>query len=140
MTSNEQHRSGHVVIGVDTRKPVHVAAVMDTIGGMLATLTIPTDTGGFQQLLDWATPFGKILAFGVEGTGFYSATLASFLRRAGHKVVEADRPDRRLRRMNGKSDTLDAENAARAALAASRQPLPECRRRSRDDPSAQDRP
>ncbi|MDX3764103.1 IS110 family transposase, partial [Streptomyces sp. AK02-04a] len=117
MNTNEQHMSGHVVIGVDTHKHVHVAAVMDTIGGILATLTIPTDTGGFQQLLDWATSFGKVLAFGVEGTGSYGATLASFLRRAGHKVVEAGRPDRRLRRMNGKSDTLDAENAARAVLA-----------------------
>ena len=117
MNTNEQHMSGHVVIGVDTHKHVHVAAVMDTIGGILATLTIPTDTGGFQQLLDRATSFGKVLAFGVEGTGSYGATLASFLRRAGHKVVEAGRPDRRLRRMNGKSDTLDAENAARAVLA-----------------------
>lgn len=117
MNNSGQPRSGHVVIGVDTHKHVHVAAVMDTIGGILATLTIPTDTGGFQQLLDCATPFGRILAFGVEGTGSYGATLASFLRRAGHKVVEAGRPDRRLRRMNGKSDTLDAENAARAVLA-----------------------
>ncbi|WP_218058281.1 transposase [Streptomyces sp. Wb2n-11] len=108
MHTSEQVRSGHIVIGVDTHKHVHVAAVMDTIGGILATLTIPTDTGGFQQLLDWAAPFGRILAFGVEGTGSYGATLASFLRRNGHKVVEAGRPDRRLRRMNGKSDTLDA--------------------------------
>lgn len=114
---NDQTRSGDVVIGVDTHKHVHVAAVMDTIGGVLATLTIPTDTGGFQQLLGWAGAYGRILAFGVEGTGSYGATLASFLRRAGHKVVEAGRPDRRLRRMNGKSDTLDAENAARAVLA-----------------------
>ncbi|WP_371666558.1 IS110 family transposase [Streptomyces sp. NBC_00289] len=97
---------------------------MDTIGKILATLTIPTDTGGFQQLLDWATSFGKVLAFGVEGTGFYGATLASFLRRAGHKVVEAGRPDRRLRRMNGKSDTLDAENAAPRFSPALPPPLP----------------
>lgn len=117
MNSNEQTRSGHVVVGVDTHKHVHVAAVMDTIGGILATLTIPTDTGGFQQLSDWASSYGQVLAFGIEGTGSYGATLASFLRRRGHKVVEAGRPDRRLRRMNGKSDTLDAENAARAVLA-----------------------
>ncbi|MET7701567.1 transposase [Streptomyces sp. NPDC005485] len=95
----------------------YVAAVMDTIGGILATLTIPTDTGGFQQLADWAASFGTVLTFGIEGTGSYGATLTSFLRRSGHKVVEAGRPDRRLRRMNGKSDTLDAENAARAVLA-----------------------
>lgn len=43
-------RSGHVVIGVDTHKHVHVAAVLDPIGGILATLTIPTDKGGFAQL------------------------------------------------------------------------------------------
>ena len=117
MSTLEQVRSGHVVIGVDTHKHVHVAAAMDTIGGIVGTLTIPTDTGGFQQLLDWAGGFGRVLAFGIEGTGSYGATLTSFLRRSGHKVVEAGRPDRRIRRMNGKSDTLDAENAARAVLA-----------------------
>ena len=68
-------------------------------------------------MADRAASFGTILAFGIEGTGSYGATLASFLRRTGHRVVEAGRPDRLLRRMNGKSDTLDAENAARAKLA-----------------------
>jgi transposase len=33
------------------------------------------------------------------------------------KVVEVDRPDRRLRRQRGKSDPIDAEAAARAVLA-----------------------
>ncbi|MFG2304452.1 transposase [Actinacidiphila glaucinigra] len=57
MHHSEQPKSGHVLIGVDTHKHVHVAAVMDTIGGILATMTIPTDTGGFQQLADWAVSF-----------------------------------------------------------------------------------
>ncbi len=117
MTTLDPVRSGHVVVGVDTHKHVHVAAVIDTIGGILATLTITTDTSGFTQLLDWASSFGKILAFGVEGTGSYGATLTSYLRRHGHKVVEAGRTDRRARRVNGKSDILDAENAARSVLA-----------------------
>ncbi|MEU8836556.1 transposase [Streptomyces sp900116325] len=120
MQTSEQPRSGHVVIGVDTHKHVHVAAVMDTIGGILATLTIPTDTGGFQQLADWAASFGTVLAFGIEGTGSYGATLTSFLRRAGHKVVEAGRPVRRLRRMNGKSDTLDVRTPPAPCLPGSR--------------------
>ncbi|MFJ9006081.1 transposase [Streptomyces canus] len=124
MNNSGQPRSGHVVIGVVTHQHVHVAAVMDTIGGIPATLMIPTDTGGFQQLLDGPNSFGRILAFEVEGTGSYGATPASFLRRSGQKVVEAGRPDRRLRRMNGKSDTLDAGNAARAVLAGSRPPPP----------------
>lgn len=110
-------RSGHVVVGVDTHKHVHVAAVMDSIGGILATLTIATDSGGFRQLLDWAASFGQIIAFGIEGTGSYGAGLTSFVRRNGHRVIEVNRPDRRMRRLAGKSDTLDAENAARAVLA-----------------------
>jgi transposase len=93
VNTNEQRMSGHVVIGLDTHTHVPVAAVIDTIGGILATLTIPTDTGGFQHLPDRATSFGKVLAFGVEGTGPYGATLASFLRRAGHTVAEAGRTD-----------------------------------------------
>lgn len=112
-----EFRSGHVVIGVDTHKHIHVAAVMDAVGGILATLTVPTDSGGFRQLLDWAASFGRVIAFGIEGTGSYGSGLASFVRRHGHKVVEVSRPDRRLRRLHGKSDTLDAENAARAVLA-----------------------
>lgn len=110
-------RSGYVVVGVDTHKHIHVAAVMDSVAGILDTLTIPTDTPGFAKLTAWAHTYGQILVFGIEGTGSYGAGLTSYLRRQGHRVVEAGRPDRRLRRMNGKSDTLDAENAARAALA-----------------------
>ena len=64
-----QTRSGHVVIGVNTHKHIHVAAVMDSVGGIIATKTIATDTGGFRQLLDWASEFGQIIAFEIEGTG-----------------------------------------------------------------------
>lgn len=83
MTTLETVRSGHVVIGVDTHKHIHVAAAMDTIGGILATLTVATNASGFAQLLDWAAGFGNIVAFGIEGTGSYGATLTSFLRRDG---------------------------------------------------------
>jgi len=106
-----------VVIGVDTHKHIHVAVAMDTVGAVLASLTIATDSGGFRQLLQWAQGLGKISAFGIEGTGSYGSSVASYVRRHGYKVVEVSRPDRRLRRLNGKSDTLDAENAARAVLA-----------------------
>lgn len=58
MTELETARSGHVVIRVDTHKHVDVAVVMDSIGGILATLTITTDTAGLTLLLEWATGFG----------------------------------------------------------------------------------
>jgi len=53
----------------------------------------------------------------VEGTGSYGASLARFLARAGVTVVEVDRPNRQARRRSGKTDSLDAVEAARAALA-----------------------
>ena len=53
---------------------------------------------------------------GVEGTGAYGAGLARHLRGRGVVVVEVDRPNRQERRRNGKSDELDAIEAARAVL------------------------
>jgi len=92
-------RSGHIVIGVDTHKHIHVAAALDSIGGIIATITVATDSDGFKQLLEWAATFGQIIAFGIEGTGSYRAGLTSFVRRAGHRVIEVNRPDRRMRRL-----------------------------------------
>ena len=41
----------------------------------------------------------------------------SALRRRGHRIVEVNRGNRQARRTNGKSDTADAEVAARQVLA-----------------------
>ncbi len=103
---------GKVVVGVDTHKHVHTAVAVDVIGGNQGTVSVPADSGGYAHLTEWACGFGQVLAFGVEGTGSYGAGLASFLRRRGHRVVEVNRPDRRVRRQRGKSDPIDAENAA----------------------------
>lgn len=86
-------------------------------------LTIGADSIGYAALASWAEQLGRP-AFGIEGTGSYGAGLASFLRRRGHKIVEVDRGDRRGRRSNGKSDTLDAEAAARAVLSGSAAAVP----------------
>jgi transposase len=56
------------------------------------------------------------LRVGIEGTGVYGAGLCRAARDAGLAVVEVDRPDRKARRFQGKSDTIDAYAAARAAL------------------------
>src|SRR5207245_3079339 len=52
----------------------------------------------------------------LEGTGAYGAGVARHLRSRGVEVIEVDRPNRQLRRRGGKSDTIDAIEAARAAL------------------------
>ncbi|MFF3404356.1 hypothetical protein ACFYW6_38785 [Streptomyces sp. NPDC002659] len=102
---------GKVVVGVNTHKYIHTA--VDVVGGVQGTGSVSADRGGYVQLDSWARQFGYVLAFGVEGTGSCGAGLVSHLRRRGHRLVEANRPDRRVRRQRGKSDPSDAENAAR---------------------------
>jgi len=106
-----------VVIGVDTHKDVHVAVALDFLGARLATTTIPVGAKGYQALDTWAAALGPIRAFGIEGTGSYGSGLSRFLRKHGHVVLEVSRPNRQLRRQKGKSDAVDAENAARVVLA-----------------------
>jgi len=105
-----------IVVGVDTHKHVHVAVAVDQLGARLGELVIPVDSGGYRQLDEWSATQGRVDTFGIEGTGSYGAGLTSYLRRQGHRIVEVNRGDRRARRANGKSDTLDAEAAARAVL------------------------
>jgi transposase len=102
--------------GVDTHLDVHVAAALDPLGGLLGSRSFETSPAGFRELLGWLESFGAVSRVGVEGTGAYGAGLARFLRRAGVEVLEVDRPNRAVRRRGGKSDPLDAIEAARAVL------------------------
>ena len=105
--------------GVDTHADVHVAAGVDTNGGMLGIDSFPTNEAGYRSLRDWLCGFGPVVKVGVEGTGSYGVGLARHFHREGIVVVEVDRPDRQKRRKLGKSDPVDAEAAARAALSGS---------------------
>jgi transposase len=116
-----------VVGGVDTHKDTHTAAVIDTAGRMLGHATFPATGAGYAQLLGWLTGFGRLLLVGIEGTGVYGSGLAAHLRGQGVEMVEVDRPDRKARRWQGKSDPVDAEAAARAALAARATGIPKDR-------------
>jgi transposase len=102
--------------GVDTHLDLNVAAALDAIGGLLGVAEFPTTSAGHRALLGWLSGFGPVARAGVEGTGSYGAGVARFLRAAGVEVVEVDRPNRQARRRAGKSDPLDAIEAARAAL------------------------
>lgn len=107
-----------IIIGVDTHKDQHVAVAIDGLGGRVGELAVPAKPGGYAQLVAWSATLGSVARFGVEGTGSYGSGLARFLRRHGHKVIEVSRPPRKgERRRAGKSDTIDAEHAAREVLA-----------------------
>jgi transposase len=69
-----------------------------------------------RALLAWVGTFGVLRRAGVEGTGSYGAALSRHLRAAGVEVIEVNAPDKATRRHRGKTDTLDAEAAARAVL------------------------
>jgi len=103
--------------GVDTHKDTHTAAALDSSGRLLGTVTFPASQSGYVELLDWLRTFGTVERVGVEGTGSYGSGLATHLRAEGVTVLEVNRPSRQARRRNGKSDTADAEAAARATLA-----------------------
>jgi transposase len=106
-----------VTAGVDTHKDTHTAAVLDATGRLLGHQEFPATPPGYTALLAWLRSHGALARVGVEGTGVYGAGLAGHLQAAGVELVEVDRPDRKTRRWQGKSDPVDAEAAARAAQA-----------------------
>lgn len=112
------------MIGVDTHKYIHVAVALDDFGGILGAEKFTADALGYEQLIDWSMSHGHLLTFAIEGTGSYGAGLTAAVRRRDIGVVEVMRTDRRDRRLRGKSDFLDAENAARAVLAGNADAIP----------------
>lgn len=106
-----------VVIGVDTHKHTHTAAVIEaTTGAVLETVTVETDPAGYDELVAMADRASGLRAWSIEGTGGYGAGL---VRHLAHQewVIELDRPNRPARRNGAKSDELDAIRAGREALA-----------------------
>jgi transposase len=109
------------VIGVDTHADSHTAAVVvAATGAVLETITVAAAPHGYEQVLALAERHGGLRAFAVEGAGGYGAGLARHLAAVGETVVELDRPARPARRGGRRSDPLDAERAARDALARTR--------------------
>jgi transposase len=72
-----------VVLGVDTHKDTHVAAVLDPVGALLGSRCFATTAAGYQQLLCWAQALGRVRRAGVECTGSYGAALTRHLLAAG---------------------------------------------------------
>lgn len=126
MTSQEEQRQ--VVVGVDTHKLTHHAAVLDAnTGKLLANSEFRATKAGYAKLLAWVITFGSLVKAGVEGTGSYGAGLHRYLQVAGVVVIEVSRPNRQDRRARGKSDPIDAINAGRMVLSESAVTIPKDR-------------
>ncbi|WP_406048291.1 IS110 family transposase [Kribbella sp. NBC_00889] len=103
--------------GVDTHADtIHVAAV-DQVGRELGDREFGTTPDGYRAALAFLATFGTLVVIGIEGTSSYGAGLTRAAQAAGIEVREVTRPDRARRRMRGKSDPLDAYQAAHAVLA-----------------------
>jgi transposase len=106
-----------LVIGVDTHKDTHTAAVVAAAtGAVLEQTTVAATPAGYQQLLRLADRDDGRRVWAIEGTGGYGAGLTRFLAAHQEQVVELDRPERTARRHGAKSDPIDATRAAREAL------------------------
>jgi transposase len=126
MTTMTQ-RTRRVVGGIDTHGEVNVAAVIDETGQACGHASFPTTAVGHRQLLAWLCGHGDVVRVGVEGTGSWGAGIARHLTAHGVPIVEVDRANRQLRRHRGKSDPIDAEAAARAALNGEATGIPKSR-------------
>jgi transposase len=109
--------TGVVTGGVDAHADSHEAAALDEQGRLLGGRAFPATAAGYEELLAWLEGFGEVGLVGVESTGAYAAGLARFLCSRGVRLVEVNRPHAHTRRRRGKSDPVDAEAAARKALA-----------------------
>jgi transposase len=114
-----------LVIGVDTHKQTHTAAVVvAATGAMITQVTVPATPAGYRQLLQLARQQPGQRVWAIEGTGGYGAGLTRFLHGHAEQVVELDRPKRAARRHGAKSDPLDAIRAPVKPWAATSLPSP----------------
>ena len=123
----QRPEEGQVVIGVDTRKEIHVAAAVDWQGALVDERCFATARQGYRQLESRARSLGDVLRVGVECSGSYGSGLARHLAKNGFTVLEAASPDRAVRRKRGKDGFIDAGMAAEAALSGVRTVAPKSR-------------
>lgn len=112
------HDSG-LVVGVDTHRDTHTAAICNRSGRELAQLQVTADPGGYDAVLAWArqAAAGQDLRWAMEGTRHYGLGLARHLAASGEQVEEIDASKHAGKRRTGKSDAIDAVRAARELLA-----------------------
>src|SRR5690606_18207087 len=122
--ANPPSQEGALVAGVDTHKDTHHVAILDHVGRPVADREFRADGRGYAQIIAFLHEHGDVGSVGVEGTGSYGAGLSRALTAAGMSVVEVARQDRQARRRRGKSDPLDAHQAAVSVLAGTDTAIP----------------
>jgi transposase len=108
-----------VMIGTDSHKRTHTVVAVDHVGRRLGVKTVRTNTEGHLELVRWSAEFDEV-AFALEDCRHLTRRLEADLLAAGFRVIRVPTKlmadARRATREPGKSDPIDAEAVARAAL------------------------
>lgn len=108
-----------VVIGTDSHKKTHTVVALDDVGRRLGEKTLPATSDGHLDLVQWAAQWSRP-TFALEDCRHLTRRLERDLLTAGHRVVRVPTRlmagFRRGGRQVGKSDPIDAEAVALAAL------------------------
>ena len=110
-----------IVIGIDPHMKSHAAVAVDAASGRrLAETRVGTDAAGCEELLTWARRLGGERLIAVEDCRHVSGRLERQLLPHGERLVRVPpklmAKARISARTPGKSDPIDAECVARAAL------------------------
>ena len=105
-----------VIGGVDTHADTIHVALCSVLGRDLVDQEFATTPAGYADAIEFLSSHGAIHRVGIEGTSSYGVGLTRAARAAGLEVTEVNRPDRAERRRIGKSDPIDAYQAAHAVL------------------------
>lgn len=106
------------VVGIDTHARTHTLCIVHCrTGAVVDAAEFPTTKPGLARAITWVRTrsAGRVLA-AVEGTSSYGTSITAALADAGIEVAEVRPPAKMTQSHTGKSDTIDAEAAARSVL------------------------
>ena len=108
-----------VTIGADSHKATHTVVAVDEVGRVLGEKQVRATSEGHLVLVQWAARFDQVV-FALEDCRHLTRRLEADLLKAGHRVVRVPTrlmaQARRSAREPGKSDPIDAQAVAQAAL------------------------
>ena len=117
-----------VMIGTDSHKRTHTVVALDDVSRRVGEKTVAATSDGHLALVQWAAQWDEV-AFALEDCRHLTRRLERDLLTAGHRVVRVPTRlmagARRGARQPGKSDPIDAEAVALAALRQPDMPVAE---------------
>lgn len=107
------------IIGVDTHARKHVYSIITYTGEHVETRDFPATSSSIKRAIAWVgrrTGADASTLWIIEGTASYGAVVTGAVTDAGYTVAEAPSGYQKAGRGVGKTDPLDAQRMAAAAL------------------------